>query len=83
MAKYDPIVMKLELNVYIVGATELGIESARTTQRNLPKPPRGDRTPAMSPPTLLPLSKPSLHAGTPGAQAAKIAPMKCAVICAT
>ena len=74
MAKYEPIVMKLDPNVYIVGAHALGMVRARSTVRNLPKPPVGCSTASMSPPTLLPFWKPSFQAGTEEAQAAKIAP---------
>ena len=74
------MVMKLEPNVYIVGAHALGMESARRTVRKLPNPPRGESTALMSPPTLLPSSKPASQAGTNGAQDAKIAPRKWTVI---
>lgn len=43
--------MKLVLNVYMVGAHALGTLSATSTVRNLPKPPRGVRTPYNKPPT--------------------------------
>ena len=43
--------MRLVLNVYMVGAHALGILSATSTVRNLPKPPRGDKTPYSRPPT--------------------------------
>lgn len=72
--------MELEPNVYMVGAQALGMDSARRTVRNLPNPPRGDKTASISPPTLLPPSKPSFHDGVNGADAAKTAPMKWADI---
>ena len=74
------MVMKLDAKVYIVGAHALGMDSARRTVRNLPNPPRGDRTASMSPPTLLPPSKPSFQDGVNGAEAAKMAPRKWAEI---
>lgn len=80
MAKYDPMVMKLEPNVYIVGAHALGTDSASRTVINLPNPPMGDSMASINPPTLLPLSKPACHAGTLYALAAKTAPRKCTVI---
>ena len=43
--------MRLVLNVYMVGAHALGMLSATSTVRNLPKPPRGDKMPNNKPPT--------------------------------
>ena len=76
MAKYEPMVMKLEPKVYMVGVHALGMESARRTVMNLPNPPIGESTASISPPTLLPSSKPAFQEGTRYAQAAKIAPRK-------
>ena len=73
--------MKLVQTVYIVGAHALGMKSAITTVRNLPKPPAGERTASTRPPTLLPLSKPAFHDGTAGAAAANAAPSMCATNC--
>ena len=69
--------MKLDANVYIVGAQVLGINRAMRTVKNFPNPPAGARTAASNPPTLLPLSKPAFQAGTAGAAAAKAAPSMC------
>lgn len=66
--------MKLLEKVYIVGAHALGTDNAKSTVKNLPKPPRGDRTASIRPPTLLPLSKPASQEGTAIAEAAKTAP---------
>ena len=79
-AKNGAIVIELDPNVYIVGAHALGMDSARRTVRNLPKPPRGERTASTGPPTLLPPAKPSFQDGVYGAEAAKTAPMKWPVI---
>jgi hypothetical protein len=68
--------MALELNVYIVGAHALGIVNASKTVKNFPKPPRGDNTASIRPPTLLPPSKPVFQESLNGAEAAKTAPMK-------
>ena len=81
LAKNVEIVMKLLVNVYMVGASELGIVNATMTTRNFPKPPSGDKTAATSPPTLLPPSNPASHDGVNGADAAKTAPKQCAVYC--
>ena len=81
IAKYVPMAMKLEPKVYIVGAHALGMDSARSTVRNFPKPPNGERMASMSPPTLLPSSNPACHAGTRTAHAANSAPRKCTVSC--
>ena len=43
--------MRLVLNVYMVGAHAHDTLSATSTVRNLPKPPRGLRTPYNKPPT--------------------------------
>ena len=67
-------VMQLLANVYIVGAHALGTDNARRTVRNLPKPPSGDRTASIRPPTLLPFWKPASQEGTLVADAAKTAP---------
>ena len=72
--------MKLEPNVYIVGAHALGMVSASSTVKNLPKLPVGESTASMSPPTLLPPSNPSFQAGTEEAHAANTAPRKWTVI---
>ena len=74
LAKNVEIVMKLLVNEYMVGARELGMVNAIIATRNLPKPPRGDRTAATRPPTLFPLSNPTSHDGVNGADAANTAP---------
>lgn len=66
--------IRLEPNVYIVGAHALGMVSASRTVRNLPNPPSGERTASMSPPTLFPPAKPASQEGVNGADAAKTAP---------
>jgi hypothetical protein len=68
--------MKLIPNVFIVGAHELGMDSATRTGRNLPNPPVGLKTADISPPMLLPPSDPMAQDGTAGANAAKAAPKK-------
>ena len=73
-AKNVAMVMKLLANVYIVGAQALGMDSARRTVRNFPNPPKGDKTAAMRPPTLLPPSNPASQDGLTAADAAKTAP---------
>ena len=78
-AKMLATAMQLFPNVYIVGAHALGTLSARSTVRKRPKPPSGESTAAMSPPTLLPPSKPVSQTGTFTADAAKTAPRKCEV----
>lgn len=73
-ANTSATVIKLLEKVYIVGEHALGTDRASSTVRNLPKPPRGERTASMRPPTLLPLSKPASQDGTAVADAAKTAP---------
>lgn len=67
--------MKLVPNVFIVGAHELGMDSAMTV-RNLPNPPVGLKTADIRPPMLLSPSDPMAQDGTAGANAVKAAPKK-------
>ena len=64
--------------MYIVGAQALGTVNANSTVRNLPKPPQGDKTAWISPPTEFPFSKPVFQESVYGAEAAKTTPMECA-----
>ena len=68
--------MKLVHTVYMVGAIALGVVKARSTRRNLPKPPLGCKIAATRPPTSFPLSKPSFQAGMYLAATVNAAPMK-------
>ena len=47
----------------------------RRTVKNLPNPPKGDKTASMSPPMEFPPSNPEDQAGVYAAEAAKTAPM--------
>lgn len=73
-ANQGMIVIALEPKVYIVGAHALGMVNAKRTVKNLPKPPQGDNTASISPPTLFPPSKPAFQESVNGAEAAKTAP---------
>ena len=64
--------------MYIVGAQALGTVNANSTVRNLPKPPQGDKTAWISPPTEFPFSKPVFQESVYTAEAAKMTPMECA-----
>lgn len=72
--------MKLDENVYIVGAHALGTVSATTTVRKFPNPPAEERTAWTRPPTLLPLSNPASHEGLLRADAANAAPRQWEII---
>ena len=75
-ANHGKIVIALLPNVYMVGAKALGTVNANSTVRNLPKPPQGDKTAWMSPPTEFPPSKPVFQESVYGAEAAKTTPME-------
>ena len=51
------------------------VDTAISTSKNLPNPPAGARTAAISPPMSLPSLNPVDHDGTPGAAAANAAPI--------
>ena len=73
--------IKLVQTVYIVGFVALGTMRTSSTTRNLPKPPTGERTAAMSPPMLLFGPNPACHEGTTYAPAANTAPRPCIGTC--
>jgi hypothetical protein len=65
---------------YIVGVLVPVTLKLRSTTRNLPNPPTGERIALTSPPTL-PSAKPAFHSGTEGADITAAAPRHWRAIC--